>query len=50
MVRQYARTNYSQFAMACKGPEIWNDIPTVMKSAKALHVFIKSWKTYVKNK
>ena len=34
--------------MACKGPKIWNDIPTVMKSAKTLHLFSKSWKTYVK--
>ena len=40
MVRQYARKNYRQYAVACKGPKIWNDIhvPTVMKSANALHL------------
>jgi len=47
MVRQYAIANYRQIAVACKWTIIWNDIPAVLKSAKALHLFINPWKTYV---
>ena len=47
LFRQYARTNYRKFAIGCRGPVIWNAIPTAIQTLKTLRLFISSWKAFI---
>ena len=44
---QYARTNYRKFALGCRGPVIWNAIPSALQALKPLCLFISSWKAHI---
>ena len=37
----YIRTNYSKRSIKCRGSQIWNSLPTAVKTAKSNHIFKK---------
>src|SRR6218665_1649971 len=44
---QYARTNYRRFSLFCKGPIIWNEIPSSISKVTMLGTFKKIWKQFL---
>jgi len=44
---RYARTNYRRFSLFCKGPIIWNEIPSNICKVTMLVTFKKIWKQFL---
>ena len=43
----YIRTNYSKHSIRYRGSQVWNSLPTAVKTAKSIYIFKKEIKKYL---
>ena len=45
----YVRTNYNKHSIKYRGSQVWNNLPTAVKTTKSIYIFKKKIKRYLLN-